>query len=312
MNFTKKIIAATLALSLMTAPAMALSVEEAFPAIKPYPGYADVPAGSWFEPGAKLCYEVGLVTGSDRGFEPERNMQLAEVAAIAARMAAAITGEPIPAPGPDSLWYSPYVAYLSDRGVTGLDKPERTATRGDFLAMLTAVLPDDLLAPINAITALPDTADSSVLKFYNAGILTGVDSYGSFEAQKPLSRAEGSAMVARVARANLRKRFFPADYAPFAAAKLRPADVLFQDGGRQITAGQYLPAVLESIALLERACAKAGIEFNWLNTYGEQTFLDYVKSSALGRFSVTKEMGTALYQNLDLQVFYSRYLDLAK
>ena len=62
----------------------------------------------------------------------------------------------------------------------------------------------------------------------------------------------------------------------------------------------------------ERACAKAGIEFNWFNSYGEQTFLDYVKSSALGRFSVTKEMGKSLYQNLDLQVFYSRYLDLAK
>ena len=163
MNLTKKIIAAALALSFVTAPVMALSAEEAFPAVKPYPGYADVPAGSWFEPGAKLCYEVGLITGSDRGFEPERNMLLAEVAAIAARMAAAVTGEPIPSPGPDALWYVPYVDYLTARGVTGLEQPQRTATRADFLAMLAAVLPGGLLSPINTITALPDSADPAVL-----------------------------------------------------------------------------------------------------------------------------------------------------
>lgn len=305
----QKLLAAVLALALLTGSALALSVEEAFPIQREYPGYEDVPAGSWFEPGAKLCCEVGLITGSHLGFEPERNMQVAEVAAIAARIAEAVTGDPIPQPGPGLPWYAHYMEYLAKRGIAGLTNPERPATRGKFLDMLAAVVPNELLPPINAITALPDTADAHVLRFYNAGILTGVDEFGVFDAAKPLTRAEGAAMVARIARTGLRRQFTPADYAPFAAAGLRPGDVLFQDGARQVTARHYLSAVLELIAQLERESADAGIEFNWFNTYGEQTFLDYVKGAALGRFSVTREMATALYQSLDLQVFYSRYLD---
>lgn len=303
------LLAAALSLVLLTGSALALSVEEAFPAQREYPGYEDVPAGSWFEAGAKLCYEVGFITGSNLGFEPERNMQVAEVAAIAARIAEAVTGDPIPQPEPSLPWYASYLEYLAKRGVARLTDPESPATRGRFLDMLAAVVPGELLPRINTITALPDTADAAVLRFYNAGILTGVDEFGAFDAAKPLTRAEGAAMVARIARTDLRKRFTPADYAPFAAAELRPGDILFQDGARQVTARYYLPAVLELIAQLERESAAAGLEFNWFNTYGEQTFLDYVKGAALGRFSVTREMATALYQSLDLQVFYSRYLD---
>ncbi len=313
MNRYKKLAAAALALALMAGPVLALDAEEPFPALNEYPGYSDVPGGSWYEPGAKLCYETGLITGSNLGFEPERHMTVAEVAAITARMAEAVSGEPIPGvtplPGEKLPWYTPYVEYLKHRGVTGLDNPEALASRGKFLNLLATALPDKHLSPINTITALPDSADAEVLRFYNAGILTGVDEFGTFDGDKSLTRAEGAAMVARTARPNLRKTFSPADYAPFAAAKLRPDAVLFVDGGRQVTAKYYLSAVVELIAHLEEQCNRADIAFNWFNTYGEQTFLDYVKGAAMGRFSVTREMGTALYQDLDLQVFYSRYLE---
>ena len=60
----------SLALTLTGAPALAASAADgAFPSLNTYPGYADVPAGSWFESSAKICYETGLITGSDRGFE---------------------------------------------------------------------------------------------------------------------------------------------------------------------------------------------------------------------------------------------------
>ena len=64
------------------------------------------------------------------------------------------------------------------------------------------------------------------------------------------------------------------------------------------------------IGELEAACHSAGLEFNWFNTYGEKTFLDYVKTTAMEHFGVTRDMGTELYQKLDIQVFYSKLLDL--
>ena len=67
---------------------------------------------------------------------------------------------------------------------------------------------------------------------------------------------------------------------------------------------------MERIGELEAACAAEGVEFNWFHTYGEQTFLDYVKESALSSLGVTRAMGTQLYQNFDVQVFYSRLIDL--
>ena len=164
-----------------------------------------------------------------------------------------------------------------------------------------------MLAPINTITALPDSTDPDVLRFYNAGILTGVDSWGTFAADKSLTRMETAAMVARVARTELRQSFTPADYTPFAAAGLKPSDVLFTNG---TTAGAYLPYVQELIDGLEADCAAQGMEFNWFNTVDGISFLDYVKNTALTHFGVTAKEGTDLYKNFDVQVYYSRYLDL--
>ena len=172
--------------------------------------------------------------------------------------------------------------------------------------MLAAVVPEDMLTPINQITALPDTADAAVLSFYNAGILTGVDDWGTFAPGKTLTRAETAAMVARVARPELRERFTPADYAMFTAAYLKPADVLFTNG---VTAGQYLPYIQTLIDGLEADCAAQGMEFNWFNTVDGVTFLDYVEDTALAHFGVTAKDGTQLYQDFDMQVYYSRYLD---
>ena len=164
-----------------------------------------------------------------------------------------------------------------------------------------------MLAPINTITALPDSTDPDVLRFYNAGILTGVDSWGTFAADKSLTRMETAAMVARVARPELRQTFTPADYDIFTAAGMKPSDVLFTGG---TTAGQFLPVVQELIDGLEADCAAAGMEFNWFNTVDGVEFLDYVTNTALARFGVTEDDGTELYQNFDVQVYYSRLLDL--
>ena len=61
---------------------------------------------------------------------------------------------------------------------------------------------------------------------------------------------------------------------------------------------------------LKADCAAAGMEFNWFNTVDGVEFLDYVTNTALARFGVTEDDGTELYQNFDVQVYYSRLLDL--
>ena len=302
----KKLAALMLAAALLAGSALAVTPEEAFPDKNEYPGYADVADTAWYADAAQVCYEVGLITGTGAGFSPDRVLTVGEVAAIAARMNEAITGEAIPAAAPGQPWYQPYVDCLEDLGVH-LPDPARQATRLELLTLMGGVIPEDMLAPINTITALPDTDDETVLRFYNAGVLTGVDGWGTFAPDRSLTRAETAALVARVARPELRQAFTPADYAPFTAAGLKPSDVLFTNG---TTAGQYLPYVQELIDGLEADCAAAGMEFNWFHTVDGVEFLDYVKDTALSHFGVTLQQGTELYQNFDVQVYYSRYLDL--
>lgn len=311
MKLATRILSAFMALALCAISARAVSMEKAFPPVKEYPGYTDVPAGIWFEPNARLCYETGLLIGSTVGFEPERNMTVGEVAALAARIHQILNGGNGTLPSSEP-WYQSALDYLGLLGITSLETPELAATRGQFVGLLSLVLPDALLSPINTIASLPDTQDVSVLCFYNAGILTGTDRYGTFSAANPLSRSEGAAMVSRVVRETLRKDFIPADYTPFTAAQTSPNTPFFINNEKTVTAEAYLSAVLSRIQSLELACQTQGIEFNWFHTVTASgaAFLDDVKDYALQTLGVEKGMGTSSYQNFDLQVFYSRYLDL--
>ena len=302
----KQLIALALSTALLAGSSAAIAPEEAFPAVNTYPGFADVAGSAWYAATVQTCYEVGLMTGTGAGFAPDQVLTVGEVAAIAARMNEAITGDSIYLVDSILPWYTSYVDYLEKLGVEVPD-PVKQATRQEFIAMLAAVVPEDMLTPINQITALPDTADAAVLSFYNAGILTGVDDWGTFAGDKTLTRAECAAMVARVARPELRQTFTPADYDIFTAAGMKPSDVLFTGG---TTAGQFLPVVQELIDGLEADCAAQGMEFNWFNTVDGVEFLDYVTDTALARFGVTEDDGTELYQNFDVQVYYSRLLGL--
>ena len=254
------------------------------------------------------------MNGTGNGsFSPSGTITVAEVATIAARLLEATTGQTIPGvpplPGETPPWYQQYVGYLTSNGVAVPD-PTENATRQEFFNLLSAVTAPEQLPAINAITSLPDAGDATVLAFYNAGILTGTDQWGTFAGDRSLTRAECAAMVSRLVRPELRLTFSPADYGPFTAASMEPGDILFQSQAGAVTAGDYLPYVVARIGELETVCTEEGVEFNWFHTWGEETFLDYVKNDALTHFGVTRREGTDLYQNFDLQVFYSRLLDL--
>ena len=192
----------------------AMSLSPALAAGSGYAGFSDVAETDWFSQGVRTCYEYGVMNGTGNGnFSPYTVMTLAQAAAIAARLGASFAGETIPAPAPGALWYAPELAYLSQKApeleANVAAAPERSATRAEFFALLSAVTPAGQLPAINAITSLPDTEDAGVLALYNAGILTGVDAYGTFAGEKTLQRSEVAVTVARLLEPGQRKQFVP-------------------------------------------------------------------------------------------------------
>lgn len=194
----KRVLALVLVFALCLSPALAA---EASP-------FADVAAGSWYADAVAVCYEAGWMRGTgENQFSPLGVMAVSEAATLAARILAERNGQTIDTDGA-SIWYQPYLLYLAQNDIT-TPEATATATRQDFFDLLSAVVPESDLPAINAIETLPDTQDEGVLRFYNAGILTGTDSYGTFNAAGTLTRAECAAMLARVLRPELRQSFTP-------------------------------------------------------------------------------------------------------
>lgn len=293
-----------LALCLGLCPALAVGAEEKFPIKNTYPGYADVHENDWFYANAKLCYETGLMNGTDLGFEPNKVLSQAEAVTLAARVGAILRGEAIRPAQPGEPWWEPYREYRFPSG--GGEGGNAPATRWDFLFMLYQyVYEAGLLTPINDVKTLPDSGDAMVLNYYNAGILTGLDSYGTFAGGKSLTRAEAAAMVSRVIRPELRLSFTPADYSPFIAAYLTPDTVMFDNG---LTAEEYLITVNNAIAAWEAAL---GDDFNWHYVWTDgKSVLNHVKEDSLSALGVTAKQGTQAYKDFDVQVYYSRLIDL--
>lgn len=211
-------------------------------------------------------------------------------------------------------WYFPYLSYLENviKGDPSLSyaldilaTPEYPATRQDFIYLLSVATKGEDFPTLNSIVSLPDTDDSLVLRFYNMGILTGKDRYGTFDAAGTLSRAECAAMISRVARSELRQTFVPLDYTPFTAAYLTPGTVMFDTG---LTAEEYLITVNNAIAAWEAAL---GDDFNWHYVWTDgKSVLNHVKDDSLTALGVTDKQGTQAYKDFDVQVYYARLIDL--
>lgn len=214
----QRILSLALALALclgLAAPVLAAG-GDLFPAVTSMPAFTDVSSdgkagGVWYDyESVKVCVEAGLMKGSGAAFNPGGQITIAELAMICARINERLTGMAVPEKEDGEIWYAPAIRVMEELGIdTGAD-PMARATRNDFARLLSAVCGGDTLAPINAITALPDTDSWDVLRLYNAGILTGTDKYGTFSPNGSLSRAETAAMLARLVRPSLRKSFVPA------------------------------------------------------------------------------------------------------
>lgn len=177
--------------------------------------FKDVSPSAWYASEVKGAYELGLVKGMDqRTFAPDSNITLAETLALACRLNSIYyTGSANFQQG--SPWYQVYVDYAKNRGILpagGFANYNAKATRAQFAQIMAAALPAKVLPAVNNVTKLPDVSMSdacylSVLRLYQAGILTGNDEYGTFAPNSNITRCQVAAIVNRMADTSVRKHF---------------------------------------------------------------------------------------------------------
>lgn len=206
----KRLLALVSAFALTASLLPASAVDSRFPVKNVFTSstYPDVSESDWYYQSMKLCYETDLMTGTTSGAQPAKTLSRGEAMALAARLTAILNGDTISDAKPGESWFAPYAEYLAAHGASDVTEGTSPATRQFFLELLySAAKP--LFSAVNAISALPDTTDAKILEFYNSGILTGKDAYGTFDAAGSLSRAEAAAMLARIIDPSLRLTFTP-------------------------------------------------------------------------------------------------------
>lgn len=296
----RQFLAGVLALAMVGGSAFA--AENAFPAVNVYPGFADVAEGEWYTDTVKLCYEVGLMKGTGDGFDPMGSISVAECVVLAARINELLTGGDgvFEQPAGAAHWFTAEMTHLQRLAHLADDQAAKEvmstpmeedapgvetlklATRQDFFTLLALAVPAEELTAINDIVRLPDTDDAGVLAFYNAGILTGTNDYGTFSPNKGLSRAEVATMAARIARSELRRPFVPKavdiggedfDLGEYLLGVDGSAPY-FTAGGFTVTVEGFLEQVIDGGDQLYQFCQEQGVEFGWGYTLGGERFVD--------------------------------------
>ena len=182
--------------------------------------FADVSANHWSAASVKLCYEYGLMNGSDKGFLPSNNLTIAEALVMADRVHQIYTdGESTLQNG--TPWYQTYVTYAIDNGIIkagDFSNYTKKATRSEMAYIFAHALPYTELTAINTVTTLPDVSvatqySAEIFELYNAGVLTGSDEFGTYKPNSTITRAEAAAIISRVAVPAQRKTVSLKEYA---------------------------------------------------------------------------------------------------
>lgn len=169
--------------------------------------FTDVAATYWAAPSIKSCYEYGLMQGYDGdSFVPKGNLTVAQAIVMADRVHEIYTtGQSTLTNG--TPWYQTYVDYALENGIIqagDFANYNAQVTRAQMAYIFFNALPAGALPAINDIQAVPDVSSAhpyaaKILALYQAGVLTGSDSYGTFKPNDNILRAEAAAIIARVA-----------------------------------------------------------------------------------------------------------------
>lgn len=231
----KRVLSLMLALSLMSAPALAAeNSTENFTRSKTYSGqFSDLPENHTFYENVAALYEYGLSVGqADGTYGLSAPMTVGQAVIFAGRIRSLYrTGDPETGPAGFTAAavglkdaqriYAPYLWYLQSEGV--LDKAldsqlSQTATRAQMAHVLANLLPEEALPLMNdslitqayasrrRITDVTEYTPyyQDILRLYRCGISVGSDETGSFLPEAPITRGAAAAMLTRVVDASLR------------------------------------------------------------------------------------------------------------
>ena len=177
--------------------------------------FVDVAENDWYAQSVKTAYEWGLVKGNDEShFNPTGNITIAETITLAARLHSIYMDDHAEFTQ-TSVWYQVYVNYAIGNDIiteNQFNDYNAIATRTQFAEILYASLPSKEFYKLNRVKEIPDVDVSepyfsTVLSLYNAGILTGSDSYGTFNPNSNIQRSEVAAIVTRIANPAMRVAF---------------------------------------------------------------------------------------------------------
>jgi len=250
----------TLAMFLCCLPVSAAEMDWLVPKARSYDGkFADV-KGSWCESYVETVCEAGLMEGrtADR-FDPNGTLTEAQRLVIGARLHALFYGKTVESAAPGEPWWMPAARYYLAVDGNTTDDPaafaefaDTPASRLSFALQMVWSTPAESLPAINTVTKIPDFDDSvlfaagfggpdtPILDLYQAGILNGVDKWGSFCGDGTLTRGQAAAMLARVIAPSLRLEFELLEFDLCRDVfQLDPKTELMAAGSRTITLDQF-------------------------------------------------------------------------
>lgn len=177
--------------------------------------FTDVNEKDWFYDTVQTTYQLNLMKGiSLDSFNPKGQVTVAEAVTLAVRLYEIYYNVKITPDSTSNPWYQKYVNAAIKSGIlnsTYFKQYDAPINRSDFAALFVGLFPFEEKEIINQVTIknIPDIDDGTylredVLKMYGFGIMTG-DTTLSFKPKSYISRAEVAAIVARMAKPNLRK-----------------------------------------------------------------------------------------------------------
>lgn len=176
--------------------------------------FVDVPNGAWYYDDLVSVVNMGLINGkTPYQYKPDDNMTYAEAIKIAACMNQYYYNGRVTLTNGTGNWYDTYVTYAKNNGIPcAYTDLNAKITRADYVHIFYNALPASCFEKINYIAAVPDMAASNaayseVLALYNAGVLTGSDSYGNFNPFSYIKRSEVVTIIARMMDNSARKSF---------------------------------------------------------------------------------------------------------
>lgn len=272
-----------LAFSLALPAAAAEETEWLLPPVKDAPAFSDT-AGVWCESEVAVVYQAGLMQGqSDTQFSPSGTWMPEHVVAVCARLYSLLTGGDgvISEAEEGEAWYQPYYDYLAqalsyeggaDALMMNFHATKYPAKRWHFVKLLHETLEaaEVELPAINAVTVVPDTADPDLLDFYNAGILTGSDEYGTFRSNDTINRGQAAAILARLVDPALRqkltlKSFDLCDDVLGLEADSQAIAITYGDAVRELSMDIVAPTLCEKLLEQYNRMLCDGVGANWLD-----------------------------------------------